>query len=153
MPYQTDERLKSYLDTNQLHREQMCLALLKNDRRFTNVTPRQPHGGADGGRDMEALYKDRDKTFGAVGFINQANDSQEQRKQIIKKFKDDLTRAIQAEKSLSVFIFFTNIRFTVYEKDSLIMHAKEAGISICEIWDREVLRIGLDATDGFCILC
>lgn len=151
MPYQTDERLKSYLDTNQLHREQMCLALLKNDRRFTNVTPRQPHGGADGGRDMEALYKDRDKTFGAVGFINQANDSQEQRKQIIKKFKDDLTRAIQAEKSLSVFIFFTNIRFTVYEKDSLIMHAKEAGISICEIWDREVLRIGLDATDGFCI--
>ena len=151
MPYQTDERLKSYLDTNQLYREQMCLALLKNDRRFTNVVPRQPHGGADGGRDIEALYMDREKTFGAVGFINQANDSKEQKKQIKKKFKDDLARVVQVEKILSVFIFFTNIRFTVNEKDSLIMQAKKVGISTCEIWDRERLRIGLDTADGFCI--
>lgn len=151
MPYQTDEKLKSYLDTNQLHREQMCLALLKNDRRFTSVAPRQPHGGADGGRDIEALYMDREKTFGAVGFINQANDSKEQKKQIKNKFKEDLARAVQVEKSLSVFIFFTNIRFTVNEKDSLIIQAKKTGISICEIWDRERLRIGLDTADGFCI--
>lgn len=115
------------------------------------MVSRQPHGGADGGRDIEALYMDREKTFGAVGFINQANDSKEQKKQIRKKFKDDLIRAIQVEKILSVFIFFTNIRFTVNEKDSLIMQAKKVGISTCEIWDRERLRIGLDTADGFCI--
>ena len=44
MPYQTDERLKSYLDTNQLHREQMCRALLSIDKRFTDVRPRHPRG-------------------------------------------------------------------------------------------------------------
>ncbi len=42
MSYLTDERLKSYLDTNQLHREQLCLALLALDNRFTNVRPRHP---------------------------------------------------------------------------------------------------------------
>jgi len=31
MPYETDERLKSYLDTNELRREQMCLATAQND--------------------------------------------------------------------------------------------------------------------------
>ena len=109
MPFETDERLKSYLDTNQLHREQMCLALLKNDRRFTNVTPRQPCGGADGGRDIEALYENRDKVLGAVGFINQANDSKNQKNRIKRKFAEDLTQALQVEASLRVFIFFTNI--------------------------------------------
>lgn len=151
MPFETDERLKSYLDTNQLHREQMCLALLKNDRRFTNVTPRQPCGGADGGRDIEALYENRDKVLGAVGFINQANDSKNQKNRIKRKFAEDLTQALQVEASLRVFIFFTNIRFTVKEKDDLIMQAKKKGVLICEIWDREKLRIELDNVDGLCI--
>ena len=151
MPFETDERLKSYLDTNQLHREQMCLALLKNDRRFTNVTPRQPCGGADGGRDIEALYENRDKVLGAVGFINQANDSKNQKNRIKRKFAEDLTQALQVEASLRVFIFFTNIRFTFKEKDDLIMQAKKKGVLICEIWDREKLRIELDNVDGLCI--
>ena len=54
--YETDQRLKNYLDTNQLAREQMCLAVLAIDRRFSNVKPRHPRGGPDGGRDIEAIF-------------------------------------------------------------------------------------------------
>ncbi len=151
MPYETEQRLKSYLDSDSLHQEQMCLALLKKDRRVTNVTPRQPYGGPDGGRDIEALFKDRDKTFGAVGFVNNANDSTAQKTKIKRKFKSDLSRALEVDQQLKVFIFFTNIRFTVGEKNLLIQNAKEAGVSTCEIWDRERLRVELDTPDGFCI--
>jgi len=56
LPYQTDERLKSYLDTNQLQREQMCRAILATDKRFSEVSPRHPRGGPDGGRDINSSY-------------------------------------------------------------------------------------------------
>ena len=71
MPFETDERLKSYLDTNQLGREQMCLAILALDKRFTNVRPRHPRGGPDGGRDIEAVFRKEHLAYGAVGFVNQ----------------------------------------------------------------------------------
>ncbi len=86
MPYHTDERLKSYLDTNQLHREQMCRAILAIDHRYTEVHPRHPRGGRDKGRDIQAIYRENQIAFGAVGFINQANDSNEQKKLLIKNF-------------------------------------------------------------------
>jgi hypothetical protein len=35
-------RPKGYLDANQLKREQMCLAILTIDRRFTDLRPRHP---------------------------------------------------------------------------------------------------------------
>jgi len=82
LPYQTDERIKSYLDTHQLHREQMCRAILSIDQRYTDVRPRHPRGGPDGGRDLEAIYRGDQSAFGAVGFVNQANDSNEQKKSI-----------------------------------------------------------------------
>jgi hypothetical protein len=37
MAYSTDERLKGYLDTNQLQRERVCLAILAIDKGFTNA--------------------------------------------------------------------------------------------------------------------
>ena len=91
MPYQTDERLKNYLDTNQLHREQMCRAILAIDKRYSDVRPRHPRGGPDGGRDIEALFRDDLLTFGAVGFVNQANDSDEQKKKYKKNLQATLT--------------------------------------------------------------
>ena len=151
MSYDTAERLKGYLDGNQPHRDQMCLALLANDRRFSSVTPRQPYGGPDGGRDIEALYDKREKTFGAVGFINQANDSPTQKARLKRKFQTDLKRALEVESRLKVFIFFTNIQFTTIEKENLTNIARKSGITICEVWDRERLRIALDTTEGFCI--
>ena len=149
MPYQTDERLKSYLDTNQLHREQLCRAILAIDKRFSDVRPRHPRGGPDGGRDIEALFRDESLAYGAVGFVNQANDSKDQKRSINEKFSSDLDSALGANKKPSVFVFFTNINLTIGEKDSLIDSAKKQGITHCEILDRERLRITLDSPDGF----
>lgn len=151
MPYETDQRLKSYLDTNQLHREQMCRAVLAIDRRFSNVQPRHPRGGPDGGRDMEATYRREQKAFGAVGFVNEANDSRDQKTKITAKFKEDLENALAADKQPAVFVFFTNVNLTLGEKHDLTELAKAAGISFCEIFDRERIRIELDSPDGFCI--
>lgn len=151
MPYQTDERLKSYLDTNQVHREQMCRAILAIDKRFSDVRPRHPRGGPDGGRDIEALYRSDLIAYGAVGFVNQANDSNQQKKSIRKKFSSDLSSALGAEKKPSVFVFFTNISLTIKEKESLIESGKKLEITHCEIIDRERMRISLDSPDGFSI--
>nr|WP_319565312.1 hypothetical protein [uncultured Rhodoferax sp.] len=151
MPYQTDERLKSYLDTNQLHREQMCRAILAADKRFSDVRPRHPRGGPDGGRDIQAIYREDQIAFGAVGFVNQANDSEEQKKTIKKKFSDDLDSAISADGELRVFVFFTNINLTLGEKNLFVDQSKKAGILYCDILDRERLRIALDSPDGFSI--
>jgi hypothetical protein len=151
LPYQTDERLKSYLDTNQLHREQMCRALLSVDKRFTDVRPRHPRGGPDGGRDIEAIYRGEQKVYGAVGFVNQANDSNEQKKNIKGKFASDLDSALNAREKPVAFVFMTNINLTIGEKDEMIGKAKKAGLLYCEIFDRERLRISLDSPDGFSI--
>lgn len=147
----TDERLKSWLDTNQLDRERLCQAVLSIDKRFSNVKPRQPRGGPDGGRDLDAKYENVRLAFGAIGFQNSVNDSDLEKRQAIKKFEADLERALAEENKLKVFIFFTNINFTVKQKDSLNNLAKIKGIEYCEIYDRERIRIVLDSPDGFSI--
>lgn len=151
MPYQTDEGLKGYLDTNQLHREQMCRAILAIDKRFSDVRPRHPRGGPDGGRDIEALFRGDLIAYGAVGFVNQANDSYEHKKTIKEKFSSDLESALGADRKPSVFVFFTNINLTIGEKETLIKTAKKSKITHCEIVDRERMRISLDSPDGFSI--
>ncbi|UDQ76811.1 hypothetical protein LJQ72_04295 [Pectobacterium brasiliense] len=151
MPYQTDERIKCYLDTNQLHREQLCRAVLAIDQRFTDVRPRHPRGGPDGGRDIEAVYRDEQTAYGAVGFVNQANDSKEQKKIIREKFTSDLNSALVSNRSLGAFVFFTNINLTIGEKESMVDLARSHDVKHCEIFDRERLRISLDSPDGFSI--
>ncbi len=149
MAYETDERLKSYLDTNQLHREQMCLGILALDKRFTNVRPRHPRGGPDGGRDIEAQFRGSELAYGAVGFVNQAADVEEKKRTIRIKFSDDLNSAVEAKPTPCVFVFFTNVNFTIGEKTELVDQARARGIPTCEILDRERLRIALDSPDGF----
>ncbi|OAE12649.1 hypothetical protein AZH11_10670 [Pseudomonas simiae] len=149
MAYVTDERLKGYLDTNQLHREQMCLSILALDKRFTNVRPRHPRGGPDGGRDIEAQFRATELAYGAVGFVNQAADIEEKKRTARAKFADDLESAWTAVPRPSVFIFLTNVNFTVGEKSDLVALAKAKGFSFCEILDRERLRVALDSADGF----
>jgi hypothetical protein len=148
MPYETDERLKSYLDTNQLYREQMCLAVMAIDKRFSNVRPRHPRGGPDGGRDIEGIFNGVQRVFGAVGFINQASDSDAQRNKSSAKFKEDLSAALIQQPAPEVFIFFTNVNLTAGEKDDLVKHAKSKGIAYAEVFDRERIRISLDSPDG-----
>ena len=148
MAYETDERLKSYLDTNQLQREGMCLAVMALDRRFSNVRPRHPRGGPDGGRDIEATFSGQQLAFGAVGFMNQANDSDQSKAKIASKFESDFISPLKPKITPTVFIFFTNINFTIGEKSDLIKCAQNKGISTCEIFDRERIRIALDSPDG-----
>jgi hypothetical protein len=151
MPYETDQRLKNYLDTNQLGREQLCRAVLAVDKRFSDVRPRHPRGGPDGGRDIEAVYRQASLAYGAVGFINQANDSIEQKRRVSEKFKEDLETALAAEPKPQAFIFLTNINLTLREKDVLIKIARDSGLIDVDIFDRERIRIALDAPDGFSI--
>lgn len=129
----------------------MCLAILAIDKRFSDVRPRHPRGGPDGGRDIEALFRGDLPAHGAVGFINQANDSKEQKKIIKEKFSSDLKSSLGVEKKPSVFVFFTNLNLTIGEKEKLIKAAKKKCITHCEIIDRERMRIVLDSPDGFSV--
>ncbi|WP_271299652.1 hypothetical protein [Sphingomonas sp. CV7422] len=151
MATDTDIRLRSRLDSNQRDREQMCRAVLSLDARYTEVRPRHPLGGRDGGRDIEAHFGGALKTFGAVGFANSANDSDEQKKKIRRKFKDDLKSAMAAEPAPKAFVFLTNVHFTMGEQDEMKKEASNAGIEHCDILDRERLRIELDSPSGFFI--
>lgn len=149
MPYTTDQELKSHLDTNQLARERMCLAILALDKRFTDVRPRHPHGGPDGGSDIDAIFKGEQKAAGAVGFVNGANDSQEQKRAVKKKFGDDANAAIKSQPPPSVFVFFTNVNLTITEQKNLKTKAAKVGFAETDIFDRERMCVSLDSVDGF----
>lgn len=151
MPQLTDERLRSWLDGQQLARERMCLAVLSLDKRFKQVTPRNPRGGRDGGRDLEAIYEDGQKAWIAIGFQNSVSDSDADKKQAEQKFKSDLKRAQDENSSLGVFVFFTNVSLTAGKKDTLCKHAKGKGLGIIDIYDRERIRISLDSADGLAV--
>lgn len=147
MPYETDERLKGYLDASQLQREQLCQAVLASDGRFSNVQPRQPRGGSDGGRDLQAQMSET-LIYGAVGFINQANDSSSHRNRAARKFRQDLQSAMAADPRPGGFVFFTNVNFTHSQRANLIRAALAEGLLFADIFDRERIRIALDAPDG-----
>lgn len=147
----TDERLKSHLNSRQPDRERMCLAILSLDRSYTHIEPRRPEGGPDGGCDLQCIFKHRVKCFGAVGFKNNANDSNEQRREISKKFKDDLSAAIDADASVKAFVFFTNVDLTPAEQEELKQHARHCGMEFVDVLYRERLRILLDSVGGYAI--
>jgi hypothetical protein len=111
---ETDRRLKDYLNTHQVNRERMCLELLSVQPDYSAVEPRLPKGGPDGGRDIQGLYKE-ELCFGAVGFVNDATDTDQHRDQIQKKFKDDLKSSLEVRSGSDkpkVFVFFTNVSLT-----------------------------------------
>ena len=147
-PQETDQRLRSWLDTNQLARERLCQAILSLDERFSLVRLRQPRGGPDEGRDLEAQFFDGRRVFGAIGFQNSVSDSQSERTAASRKFKADLDAALEADRSLKVFGFFTNVSLTLGDKRALETVANEKGIEVLDIFDRERMRIALDTTDG-----
>lgn len=151
MPYETDERLKGFLDTNQLARERMCLAIIGLDKRFSEVRPRHPRGGPDGGHDLDATFRGGQRAFGAVGFVNQADDSAEKKRRAREKLHADLDAALAATPKPEVFLFITNVNFTVGEKDEIAAEARAAGLGYCDVFDRERLRIALDSPDGLAI--
>jgi len=147
----TDERLQTWLDSNHLDRERLALAVIKTDKRFRDVRPIHPRGGPDKGRDIQGIY-DGKEVFIAVGFLNSANDSDKDRRKTLKKFESDLKRAKEECKDLQNFIFITNVNLTATQKQKVIEHAKSEGIIyLCDIYDRERIRIVLDSPDGLAI--
>ena len=145
----TDERLRSWLDADQLKRERLCQAILSLDPRFSQVRPRQPRGGPNGGRDLEALHASGgESVWGAIGFKNTANDSDKHRRWAMGKFQKDLKRALDENKTLEGFVFLTNVNLTVGEKADLEEEARKLGVSLCDVMDRERLRILLDSPKG-----
>ena len=100
----TDERLRNYLDTNQLAREQLAVDLLAVDRRFSGVKPRHPRGGPDGGVDIDSTFGDQ-AAAAAVGFVNGATDSEDERKQLKAKYKADAQLAARRTPPPGMFAF------------------------------------------------
>ena len=144
----TEERLRTYLDANQVMRERMCLALLPLLGPYTREQPRRPKGGPDGARDLEAIFDARIPVWGAVGFRNGGGNDNEARGWAAQKFKDDLDAARQENPTLPGFVFFTNVDLTPGIKQGLMKYAQEKSVSVIEIFDMERLRNALDSPEG-----
>lgn len=131
----------------------MCLEILSVQDGFSDVLPRLPKGGPDGGRDIQGAYKG-ELFFGAVGFVNDATDTEEHRKQIQGKFSDDLGNALTAKEGKpkpAGFVFLTNVGLTPGIIGDLKKLAYANGISYCDVYDRERIRIILDSNRGYAV--
>ena len=147
--YETEQRLRSFLNGNQPQREKMCLALLPNMGNYSSVTPRRPEGGPDGAHDLEALFNGVLPTWGAVGFRNDAGSSTEDRNWAERKFKSDLDSALKEHPTLSGFVFFTNVDLTPGQHESLKRYAYERKVTHVEVFDFHRIRDALDRPVGF----
>ena len=143
----TEERLHKWI-TDQAGRERMCLGILALDARFSDIKPRRPKGGPDGGRDIEAVFDNREVVWGGVGFRANVNDSGEDKKWVEKKFKADIRSAKDKNPELWGFVFFTNVDLTSAELLNFEQYALSEGFSFIEIFYRERLRIALDSPQG-----
>jgi len=147
--HETDERLRHRPDSGKL-RKRLCADLLSLDQRFSQVRSRNPKGGPDQGRDIEAIFQGRYLAFGAVSFLDGANDSAPHRRQIKKKFRNDLASALTHRADLDVFIFFTNVALTPTDQDELRNAARALKPTIVvELFTREEIRAALNTPEGF----
>lgn len=146
----TDERLRSHLNNRQPDRERLCAAILATEPGYDNVELRRPDGGPDKGRDIKCNFNGV-TCFGAVGFKNSANDSDQQVREILAKFKSDLEAALKAEPELKAFVFFTNVDLSPTEQEQLKAYAIDKSIRSVEIYPRERVRLLLDRAEGFAI--
>ena len=144
----TEERLRCHLDSNQVMRERLCLALMPLLGPYTRECPRRPKGGPDGGRDIEAIYDGSIVAWGAVGFRNGGGNDEQARKEASEKFQNDLERALSENPTLKAFVFFTNVDLTPLLIEQLKERAVARGISIIDVVDLERLRHALDSPEG-----
>jgi hypothetical protein len=148
-PRETEERLRKWLDSNQVGRERLCAQLLPLMGDYSNVEPRRPKGGPDGSRDLQAVFGKSLVVWGGVGFRNSAKDDDDDKRWVKKKFAEDLTSAHSENPALKGFVFFTNVDLTPKEQIDLKNLAKEKGIGHIELFYRERLRLTLDSVDGW----
>jgi hypothetical protein len=106
----TEERLKTFLKSDQLSQERLASAVLSLAGGYSQVVPRHPEGGRDGGRDLEAILDGKLRVFAGVGFQNNVNNSTSQVQAAKRKFKKDLANARKADPTIVAFAFVTNVR-------------------------------------------
>jgi hypothetical protein len=147
-PRQTEERLRYHLDSNQVMRERLCLAVMPLIGPYTRERPRRPKGGPDGGRDIEAVYEGSLIAWGAVGFRNGGGNDDSARRDASVKFEADLDRALTENPTLQAFVFFTNVDLTPTIVEQLKEKAVARGVSVVDIIDLERLRHALDSPEG-----
>lgn len=145
--FDTDERLKGYLDTNQYKRECLCRGIANLDSRFLDLENIHPRGGPDGGKDFKGRSGQNRIVYGAVSFKNQATDETKSKTEIKGKFEDDLKSALANEPKPNIFLFFTNVNLTRSEKEGLREKAGE-DFDFCEIYDRERIKSKLNDVEG-----
>jgi len=88
--------------------------------------------------------------FGAVGFIDGAQDTPQHRRQATNKFKEDLKSALHHVPDLDVFIFFTNVDLTPNNQTDLWAFARGLKHAIhVELFAREQIRLVLNTPQGF----
>lgn len=147
-PRLTEERLRYHLDSNQVMRERLCLAIMPLIGPYTRERPRRPKGGPDGGRDIEAIHEGSTVTWGAVGFRNGGGNDDTARRDATSKFESDLARALEENPTLQAFVFFTNVDLTPTIVEQLKESATTKGVLIVDIVDIERLRHALDSPEG-----
>jgi hypothetical protein len=149
MPDKTDRALKDGLNGNSLARERLIIDLLNLEPQYSRLEPRRPEGGPDGGRDIQGIHQEIEVVWGAIGFVNNASDTNAERNQIFAKYKADLSRALQEKPDLKAFVFATNCDIRPAEQQKWIKHAKEKGILSVELYWREKLRARLDTPAAY----
>lgn len=128
----------------------MCAAVLALDRNYSDIRPRRPEGGPDGGRDIECLRLG-ERCLGAVGFVNNVSDSPSNKKSIQRKFLADVKAAREAVPESKAFVFFCNVDLTPSEIEKLEAIGREHGLTFIDIYWRERLRHALDSVEGLAI--
>ena len=147
-PRFTEERLRHHLDSNQVMRERLCLAILPLLGAYTRERPRRPKGGPDGGRDIEAVYEGSVTVWGAVGFRNGGGNDDVARREAEAKFSSDIDRALTENPTLPGFVFFTNVDLTPGRIDHLKQLTTSKGLTVVDVFDIESLRHILDSPEG-----
>lgn len=147
-PRLTEERLRYHLDSNQVMRERLCLAIMPLLGPYTQERPRRPKGGPDGGRDIEAVFQGSTVVWGAVGFRNGGGNDDAARRDAQEKFDADLSRALSENPGLQGFVFFTNVDLTPGVIEHLKSSATGRGVAVVDVCDIERLRHTLDSPEG-----
>ena len=151
--FETDVRLKSYLDTNQFARERLAASVLSLDARVRGLSQSHPRGGPDGGRDLQGTVQVSNEYIpfvAAVGFVNNATDSQAQIRRIFKKFIEDITSKYIRDHKIRAFFFVTNLSLPLSVKADLEAKARKIGFIFVEFFDRDRISLVLNSPDGLC---
>ncbi|MFO0867105.1 MAG: hypothetical protein U0744_21095 [Gemmataceae bacterium] len=143
----TDYQLRTAALT-QHDTERLSADLLRLSSRYTEIKPRLPLGGPDGGRDIEAVLDGHQVLWAASGFRKMVDDGTADKNWLDRKFKTDVDRMLKENPGLKAIAFFTNVHCTPAELKALEVYATSKGMQFVDIFTRERIRLELDSVPG-----